>query len=291
MAALKESPLCLLVNPPILLRSNHSFQLRLRVFAGPNGSGKSTVIQSVRQYESGGQPIDFGYYINADDITVALKNKGIAFKDFDCQTTTAEFTSIAQASGLINKEFPEDAFLQCFKLTKNRIVLYYPQYADRLAQVIADFLRKKLLAEEKRFSFETVFSHKSKLDIMRQAAGQGYKVYLYFVSTESPEINKFRVVARKAKGGHDVPPDKIESRYYRSLKLLYDACELSYQVFFFDNSVAGEESRLIAHFKKIGNKKQWDKMKKKNLPEWFKTYYLKHASASAASLSAGLSGG
>ena len=55
---------------------------------------------------------------------------------------------------------------------------------------------------------------------MQQAVAAGYKVYLYFISTESPEINKFRVEARKAKKGHDVPEDKIVSRYYGSLDLL-----------------------------------------------------------------------
>ena len=76
------------------------------------------------------------------------------------------------------------------------------------------------------FSFETVFSHSSKLDIMQQAVELGYKVYLYFVSTEDPEINKFRVAARKMKGGHDVPPEKIESRYYLSMNLLYNASQI-----------------------------------------------------------------
>jgi predicted ABC-type ATPase len=123
--------------------------------------------------------------------------------------------------------------LKSYSLRKNALHLKDRSADERLAQIIADFLRKKLLAERKRFSFETVFSHESKLDIMRQAAEAGYKVYLYFVSTESPLINKFRVAARKAKGGHDVPPDKIESRYYRSLDLLYKACQLSYQVYFF----------------------------------------------------------
>ncbi len=67
---------------------------------------------------------------------------------------------------------------------------------------------------------------------MQRAIAAGYKVYLYFVSTESPEINKFRVQARKVQKGHDVPVDKIVSRYYRSLDLLYDACQLAYQVSF-----------------------------------------------------------
>lgn len=110
---------------------------------------------------------------------------------------------------------------------------------------------------------------------MRKAEEAGYKVYLYFVSTESPVINKSRVAARKAKGGHDVPPDKIESRYYRSLDLLYEACQLSYQAYFFDNSQEGAKFKMFAHFKKRGNKKVWDKINKKEVPGWFKTYYSK----------------
>ncbi|MDQ3108696.1 MAG: hypothetical protein M3R17_02285 [Bacteroidota bacterium] len=50
---------------------------------------------------------------------------------------------------------------------------------------------------------------------MKQAKAEGYKVYLYFVSTENPEINKERVQLRVRNNGHDVPPDKIVSRYYR----------------------------------------------------------------------------
>ena len=67
---------------------------------------------------------------------------------------------------------------------------------------------------------------------MREATAQGYKVYLYFVSTESPEINVARVASRKAQGGHDVPEALVKSRYYRSLNFLFDACQVAYQVFF-----------------------------------------------------------
>ena len=108
---------------------------------------------------------------------------------------------------------------------------------------------------------------------MREAVAAGYKVYLYFVSTESPEINKFRVEARKKQGGHDVPADKIESRYYRSLDFLFEACQLAYQVFFFDNSIDGLDSVMFAHFKKEKNKKKWDTLDKKTVPRWFRKYY------------------
>ena len=129
------------------------------------------------------------------------------------------------------------------------------------------------MAEKKKFSFETVFSHPSKLQIMRDAVENGYKVYLYFVSTKSPDINKYRVLGRAAKGGHDVPPDKIESRYYRSLDLLFEASQIAYQAFFFDNSVDDSESKMFAHFKIVDGKKKWDKINKKDVPNWFKKYY------------------
>ncbi|MDQ3108697.1 MAG: hypothetical protein M3R17_02290 [Bacteroidota bacterium] len=48
--------------------TDRSNALRLRVFAGPNGSGKSTIIKSVSEYKERNIPLDFGVYVNADDI-------------------------------------------------------------------------------------------------------------------------------------------------------------------------------------------------------------------------------
>lgn len=106
---------------------------------------------------------------------------------------------------------------------------------------------------------------------MRKAKAMGYKVYLYYVSTESPEINKYRVELRVKNNGHSVPPDKIEKRYYRSLQLMYDAAEIAYQAFFFDNSK--EEYDLVAHFKVQNEKKVWDNINKKKQTKWFRDYY------------------
>lgn len=249
------------------------FHLRLRVFAGPNGSGKSTVIQYVRDQKVNGRAIDFGIYINADDIAKYLREGKFSFDNYDIETDNNEFTHVVLESGLINKEFNETTFKKSYSLKDNILKLRDKKADERLAQIIADFLRKKLLLEKKKFSFETVFSHQSKLDIMRQAASLGYKVYLYFVSTESPHINTFRVEARKAKGGHDVPKDKIVSRYYRSLELLFEASQIAYQVYYFDNSEDGKDFKMFAHFKRVDKKMKWDKRNKKNDPIWFKKYY------------------
>ncbi|MBX3241458.1 MAG: hypothetical protein KIT80_10765 [Chitinophagaceae bacterium] len=53
-----------------------------------------------------------------------------------------------------------------------------------------------------------------------------------------------------------MPADKIESRYYRSLDLLYEAEQLSYRAFFFDNSVDAAELKMFAHFKVVEGKKE-----------------------------------
>ncbi len=248
--------------------------LRMRVFAGPNGSGKSTIIQAVRDYKIKSIPLDFGIYINADDIVQLLLKNKFNFTDYSITTTNDEFKHIVLHSGLINIDFTEQKFISGYVLKNNKIKLTDTSIVEQFAQLLADFLRKKLLAEKKKFSFETVFSHPSKLDIMQEAKDAGYKVYLYFVSTESPEINKGRVILREKKGGHNVPPDKIESRYYRSLDLLYKASQLSYQTFFFDNSETGKDFKLFARFKIVDGKKHWSNIKQDDFPEWFKKYYL-----------------
>jgi predicted ABC-type ATPase len=245
----------------------------MRVFAGPNGSGKSTIIRSIRNYKTEAGKLDFGIYVNADDIVNELK-AGLVLSKYEIKTTRSEFIKTCLTSGLINANFREPDFNSCFTFTKNRIVAKNRDLIERLAQVVADFLRKKLLEQKKKFSFETVFSHTSKIDIMREAEKKGYKVYLYFVSTNSPEINKSRVAIRVAKGGHSVPTELIESRYYRSLDLLYEAAQISYQAYFYDNSK--DKPVLFNHFKKISGKKEWDRnLKEKDAPNWFVEYYAK----------------
>jgi predicted ABC-type ATPase len=100
----------------------------------------------------------------------------------------------------------------------------------------AEAVRYQEVALGHSFSFETVLSTPEKLDFIRYAKRQGYSVFTIYVSTESPEINIERVKERVLHGGHDVPRDKIISRYEKSMELMYDvACE-SDVTEFFDNS-------------------------------------------------------
>ncbi len=183
----------------------------------------------------------------------------------------------AVTEGFINKEFSTRQFKYSLFEENGFLKLRSAIHVDRIAQIVARYLRDAFLHTGVKFSFETVFSHPSNLEIMRQAIQEGYKVYLYFVSTESPEINKQRVKARVAKGGHSVPEERIETRYYRSLGLLFEASQLCHQVFYFDNSFDGKESKQVAHFKIEQGKKNWSQIDSDQLPAWFVNYYLAKA--------------
>ncbi len=254
---------------------------RLRVFAGPNGSGKSTIINALKNIKVDGYPIDFGIYINADDITNTLREDTFTFEQYELsKIIRSDFVEHALQSGLINKDFPEGKFKTCFTLNNAGVFkLVKPEWDEHMAQLMADFLRNCLLQREKKISFETVFSHPSKIDFLKNAYDMGYKIYLYFICTESPLINISRIKEVRIKlGGHDVPTNKIKARYARSLELLYDAAELAYQAYFFDNSHDDSGHEPFAHFKVIKGKKKWDEELKALdldvLPEWFWKYYL-----------------
>jgi hypothetical protein len=86
------------------------------VFAGPNGSGKSTIINAVRAYKVNQIPVDFGIYINADDIAQALLEQRFSFDQYLIEVSYEEFTQVALSSGLIHEKFPESLFTACFRL-------------------------------------------------------------------------------------------------------------------------------------------------------------------------------
>ena len=72
------------------------------------------------------------------------------------------------------------------------------------------------------FSIETTLATKSYVNLVRRAHKQGYNVKLLFFWLESPEMAKLRVAERVAKGGHNIPEDVIERRYYAGIRNLFN---------------------------------------------------------------------
>jgi predicted ABC-type ATPase len=102
----------------------------------------------------------------------------------------------------------------------------------------ADALRRSLVARRESFIFETVFSDPvgDKVDFLSNAATLGYEVVLIFIRIGDAETSIQRVSMRVAQGGHDVPDDKLQSRFARTLDNLQRATGRLPYILVFDNS-------------------------------------------------------
>jgi predicted ABC-type ATPase len=102
----------------------------------------------------------------------------------------------------------------------------------------AEALRKTLIDKGEDFTFETVMSTERNLLLLEYAKRKGYDVQCVYVMTCNPDINVARVKARKSAGGHDVPEEKIRTRYQRALSLLPRLIGICDRILVIDNSDA-----------------------------------------------------
>lgn len=96
--------------------------------------------------------------------------------------------------------------------------------------------RLELLDAGVTFVAETVFSHESKLELIKAAKRCGFRVILYHVHVASAELARSRVATRVHEGGHDVPDDKVDKRFVRCLELIPRAAAIADRTLVFDNS-------------------------------------------------------
>ena len=90
------------------------------------------------------------------------------------------------------------------------------------AAALADQERRQLVEMGESFCMETVFSDPvgDKLYFLKEARMAGYHVLLIFIGIESPGLSEARVIQRVSEGGHDVPDDRLRSRFPRTLENL-----------------------------------------------------------------------
>lgn len=235
--------------------------------AGPNGSGKSSVLKEISdKYRT-------GPFINADEIERNLQLTGNLDlqASYQLSTNAQAFKRFMLGKGLswIAKAAEEGSKVS---LSMSKGVLKVgsnPSPYD--AALAADFIRHELLDMGSTFTFETVLSHISKVDFLKEAKDSGYKNYLYFICTTDPGINIQRIAQRVELGGHDVPRDKVIKRYKESLEILSSIIPLCHRVFLFDNS---SDVRTVSPVAEIDDKGGLA-IPNVEIPWWVKKYVIK----------------
>jgi predicted ABC-type ATPase len=131
-------------------------------------------------------------------------------------------------------ELPGYVYVNADEIAKARWPADSDAHAYEAAQVAAE-TRAHLIASGRSFIAETVFSHRSKLDLIRSAQGAGYQVVLHAMLVPE-ELAVRRVAYRVQAGGHDVPERKIRERYHRLWQLVAQAISLADRAALYDNS-------------------------------------------------------
>lgn len=244
---------------------------RFRVFAGPNGSGKSSLYDFLVKQKYFTERLD----VNADKIAKDLRLKGFNIKDWPISYSIDEFLVSAArntrpGNGITMDYIQKKLGLEKGLFTWNGKKDY--KTINTVAAYLVDYLTAKMLETDGTFFYETVFSHRSKLQLLQDAKNKGFKIYLYFVSTKDPTINWERVKSRVKQGGHKVPKEKVVSRYYHSLENLYPALKIADRVYFFDNSESGKTSYL--NFAECREGKISFTEEVVEVPEWFSKYVI-----------------
>ena len=107
---------------------------------------------------------------------------------------------------------------------------------DLEAAQLAEKQREEHVSRMEDFCFETVLSTDRNLKLLKKPRQKGYFIRCYYILTADPMINVLRVKSRVEAGGHDVPKEKIISRYDRALALVKELIKVCDICHIYDNS-------------------------------------------------------
>jgi predicted ABC-type ATPase len=116
------------------------------------------------------------------------------------------------------------------------------------AAELATRIRAELIRQRRSFATETVFSHKSKIELLAEARAAGYQVILHVILI--PEEGAVARVADRVANddGHPVPEAKIRSRYPRVWQNVARAVAVADATYVYDNSASERALRRIAAY-------------------------------------------
>lgn len=152
------------------------------------------------------------------------------------------------------------------RINTDEIVRTFGDWKNEADQVkagrIAIKLRRDCIEKGLSFNQETTLTGNSIIKLVDQVKEKGYKVHLFYVGVNSPEIAKERIAGRVKKGGHDIPNETVEKRYYESidnLKIILPKVDLAE---IYDNS----KFYTLA----ITKNEEIIRLQTRELPEWLK---------------------
>ena len=136
----------------------------------------------------------------------------------------------------------------------NADVIAKEQFGDAAAEKareaarLADQARAEFIGAKKSFIFETVLSDPvgDKVAFFAKAQEQGYFLEIHFIGLASPVLSQARVIHRVSQGGHDVPDDKLVTRYPRTMENLQRLLPLADRLTIYDNSEHSRAHRPLA---------------------------------------------
>ena len=143
-------------------------------------------------------------------------------------------------STLYKTNFLNKDIKNSIRINTDEIVYSFGDWKNSIDQIkagkMAIQLRNKCFLEEKSFNEETTLTGRSILKIIDKAKDLGYKIHLYYIGIDNPEIAKERVKNRIARGGHGISSNLIEKRYYESLQNLEKIIYQCDSIEIYDNS-------------------------------------------------------
>ncbi|MBU5227956.1 ATPase [Clostridium senegalense] len=126
-------------------------------------------------------------------------------------------------------------------------------------------LIKTYILEGTSFNQETTLSGKSIINNIKKAKNNNFYIVMNYIGVESPEVAKERVKIRVSKGGHGIPDEAIERRYYDSLENLIGLIELCDEINIYDNTYKLNEIMKFQHGKLIWSNEEMPKWSRKVL--------------------------
>lgn len=116
--------------------------------------------------------------------------------------------------------------------------------------------------------YETAFSGRADVGLVKAAADQGYNVNLVHLQTNSANLSVARVQSRVAEGGRDAPEAAVRNDYERAGGLIREASQYANRTYVYDTSALNQEPKHVLSLERgqvIDQARQ--------MPDWAKQTY------------------